>query len=59
MTGHHREKWQHLIKDIEKFANHNDCDKMELIARPGWEKVLRNFRYKKSHVLLEKQLKKG
>jgi hypothetical protein len=59
MTGHHREKWQHLIKDIEKFAYHNDCDKMELIARPGWEKVLRNFRYKKSHVLLEKQLKKG
>jgi hypothetical protein len=32
---------------------------MELIARPGWERVLRNFRYKKSHVLLEKQLKKG
>jgi len=59
MTGHHREKWQHLIKEIEKFASQNNCDKMELIARPGWEKVLRNFRYKKSHVLLEKQLKKG
>jgi len=58
MTGHHREKWQHLIKELEKFAYENDCDKMELIARPGWEKVLRNFRYKKSHVLLEKQLKK-
>lgn len=59
MTGHHREKWQHLIKILEKFALDNDCDRMELIARPGWEKVLRNFRYKKSHVLLEKQLKKG
>ena len=58
MTGHHREKWQHLIKELEKFAYENDCDKMELIARPGWEKVLRNFRYKKSHILLEKQLKK-
>ena len=58
MTGHHREKWQHLIKHLEKFAFDNNCDKMELIARPGWEKVLRNFRYKKSHVLLEKQLKK-
>lgn len=59
MTGHHREKWQYLIKDIEKFAIENNCNKMELIARPGWEKVLRNFKYKKSHVLLEKQLKKG
>jgi hypothetical protein len=59
MTGHHREKWQHLIKHLEKFALDNNCDKMELIARPGWERVLRNFRYKKSHVLLEKQLKKG
>ena len=59
MTGHHREKWQHLVKHLEKFALDNNCDKMELIARPGWERVLRNFRYKKSHVLLEKQLKKG
>ena len=59
MTGHHREKWQHLIKHLEKFALDNNCDKMELIARPGWERVLRNFRYKKSHVLLEKQLNKG
>ena len=59
MTGHHREKWQHLVKHLEKFALDNNCDKMELIARPGWERVLRNFRYKKSHVLLEKQLNKG
>jgi hypothetical protein len=58
MTGHHREKWQHLIKHLEKFALDNNCDKMELIARPGWEKILRNFRYKKSHILLEKTLKK-
>jgi len=58
MTGHHREKWQHLVKHLEKFALDNNCDKMELIARPGWEKILRNFRYKKSHILLEKTLKK-
>ena len=51
MTGHHREKWQHLVKHLEKFALDNNCDKMELIARPGWERVLRNFRYKKSQVL--------
>lgn len=59
MTGKHREKWQHLIKDIEVWAALNNCDKMELIARPGWEKVLKNFKYSKSHVLLEKTLKRS
>jgi hypothetical protein len=32
---------------------------MELIARPGWERILKNFKYSKSHVLLEKPLKRG
>jgi|TARA_R100000773_G_C4221190_1_gene120172 IS1 family transposase len=58
MTGKHREKWQHLIKHIEDFARKEKCDRMELIARPGWERVLRNFKYNKSHVLLEKKLNK-
>ena len=57
MTGKHREKWQHMIKLLEDFGKKEKCDKMELIARPGWEKVLRQFKYKKSHVLLEKTLK--
>jgi hypothetical protein len=38
MTGTHREKWQHLVKEIEDFAWFNNCDSMELVARPGWEK---------------------
>jgi hypothetical protein len=57
MTGTHREKWQHLVKEIEDFAWFNNCDFMELVARPGWEKVLKRFGYKKSHVLLEKHNK--
>jgi hypothetical protein len=57
MTGKHRDKWQHLVKKIEDFAWANDCDLMELVARPGWEKVLRKFGYSKSHVLLEKHKK--
>ena len=58
MTGHHREKWQHLIKEIEKFAQQNNCDKMELIARPGWQKILDKYNYYRTHVVLEKNLKK-
>ena len=57
MTGTHREKWQHLVKEIEDFAWFNNCDSMELVARPGWEKVLKRFGYKKNHVLLEKHNK--
>ena len=58
MTGKHREKWQDLIKHIENFAWINKCDSLELIARPGWKKVLKPFGYKESHVLLEKQKEK-
>jgi hypothetical protein len=57
MTGHHRDKWQHLIKNIEKFAWDNKCDSMELIARPGWQKVLSRYGYNRTHVLLEKHNK--
>jgi hypothetical protein len=55
MTGKHREKWQHLIKHIEEFAWQNKCDLLELVARPGWKKVLKPFGYKESHILLEKK----
>ncbi len=55
MTGIYREKWQHLIKHIEDFAWINKCDSLELIARPGWKKVLKPFGYKNTHVLLEKK----
>ena len=30
---------------------------MELIARPGWQKVLNNYGYKRTHVVLEKKIK--
>ena len=59
MTGHHREKWQHLIKNIEKFAWDNKCDSMELIARPGWQKELSKFGYNRTHVVLEKHKKEN
>jgi len=58
MTGRHREKWQHLVKHIENFAWQNNCDLLELVARPGWKRVLKPFGYKESHVLLEKHKEK-
>ena len=58
MIGRHREKWQHLIKHIEDFAWQQNCDLLELVARPGWKKVLKPFGYTESHVLLEKKKEK-
>ena len=58
MIGRHREKWQHLIKHIEDFAWQQKCDLLELVARPGWKKILKPFGYTESHVLLEKKKEK-
>ena len=58
MIGRHREKWQHLIKHIEDFAWQQKCDLLELVARPGWKKILKPFGYNESHVLLEKKKEK-
>jgi len=29
---------------------------MELIARKGWEKIMEQFNYKRTHVVLEKSI---
>ena len=52
-----RHKWQYLVKDIEQFAKDEGCKMMELIARPGWQKVLNNYGYQRTHVVLEKKIK--
>lgn len=57
MTGRQRHKWQYLIKDIETFAQKENCLMLELIARPGWQKILNQFGYKRTHVVLEKKVK--
>ena len=57
VTGKNRQKWQHLIEKLEEFAKDQGCDCMELVARPGWQKILDKHKYFKTHVVLEKNLK--
>ena len=59
VTGRQRRLWTPLIQVIEDFAKEQDCDQMELIARPGWDKIMKPFNYKRTHVVLEKQIEKG
>ena len=56
VTGRHRQKWQHLISVLEDFAIENNCTNMELIARLGWKRIIEQFDYKQTHVVLEKPI---
>ena len=56
VTGRHRQQWQHLISVLEDFAIENNCTNMELIARKGWQRIMEQFDYKQTHVVLEKQI---
>jgi len=56
VTGKHRQKWQHLISVLEDFALENNCTNMELISRKGWQRIMEQFDYKPTHVVLEKPI---
>jgi len=56
VTGRHRQQWQHLIAVLEDFALENNCTNMELIARQGWQRIMEQFDYKQTHVVLEKPI---
>jgi len=58
VTGKNRQKWQHLIEKLENFAKDQGCDVVELVARPGWQKIMDKYNYKKTHVFLEKRIEK-
>ena len=58
VTGRHRQQWQHLISVLEDFALENNCTNMELIARKGWQRIMEQFDYKQTHVVLEKTITK-
>lgn len=55
-TGRNRQNWQHHIETVAERARAIGCKRMEILARPGWERVLKDYGWKKTHVLLEKDL---
>lgn len=52
-TGIEMNTWIELLPSLEKFARNNNCTRIGMMARPGWERVLK---YTKTHVHLEKDL---
>lgn len=56
LTGEDRKEWISWMQEIEKWAKFNGCTDMELVCRPGWERVMKDQNFKKTHVVLNKYL---
>lgn len=54
VTGKDYPRWVHLLADIERYAKACGCKKIAAFARPGWKRLLTNYRA--SHVYLERAL---
>jgi len=54
MTGADRAKWVHLISDYEDAMRAAGCTRIEITARKGWARELKD--YTMTHVLFEKAL---
>ncbi len=53
-VGRERARWVHHLGSVEEWAKAQGCGEIVAVVRPGWEKVLQD--YKKTHVTLEKVL---
>jgi hypothetical protein len=57
MTGSGRERWQHLLSDVERYLKeHIGCAVCRPVCRPGWKKFLQQRGYRETHVQMEKVL---
>ncbi len=54
--GEGRKDWLPFVKFIEETARRIDCRWCESVAREGWSRELKPYGYKKTHVLLVKDL---
>ena len=55
-TGEKAEEWFSLIQEIEAWGKMQGCKSFEAICRAGWERYLKNYDYKKQHVIMGKEL---
>lgn len=52
--GESREKWLHVLPEIEAFAKAEGCTRTMIIGRKGWLRELKDYRL--AQVILEKEL---
>ena len=55
MTGDDKDKWTHLLPDVESYARHIGCAGMRMFARRGWKPFLTKNGYSETHTILDKE----
>ncbi len=57
LTGRGVKEWRHLLPEMERYLKeHMGCVSIRPIARPGWEKFLKERGYRLTHYVMEKAL---
>ena len=57
-TGTRRELWTDKMADMmEIFAKQAECDRICMLMRPGWSKIMKQFGWKMKHVEMVKEIK--
>ena len=58
LAGKHRELWEDKVTlTIEELAKSNGCDRIAILARPGWKKLGDRHGYKAKNIEFVKELK--
>lgn len=55
-TGEDIEVLKHMLPKLEGWAKELGCDWIEPVCRAGYERALKEFGYRKQHIILEKKL---
>lgn len=55
-TGIHAKDWAGFVRQIEAWGKKMGCVTSQIECRPGWEKLMSEFGYKKTHVILYRPL---
>lgn len=54
-AGEGAESWAYLIGNIKAWSEERGSEAFEVVCRLGWEKYLKNFGFKKTHIVMEVQ----
>jgi len=55
-TGIHAKDWAGFVKQIEAWGRSMGCSRSQIECRHGWEKLMSSFGYKKTHVILYRNI---
>ena len=56
VTGSDKHTWEDKMWYVEKWAEVNKCNVMELYARNGWSRVMKKYGYEATHTILNKKI---